>query len=90
MLRRLLIVALPALVCANAHAEQPGADVATFKAYVQALRPDAEARGIARATFDLAFAGLTSDERVAATTRRQPEYNSAVPPRSHPAHPPLH
>ncbi len=77
MLRRLLIVALPALVCANANA-QPGADAATFKAYVQALRPDAAARGITRETFDAAFAGLTADERVAATTRRQPEYNSAV------------
>jgi lytic murein transglycosylase len=77
VLRRLLIVALPALVCANAHA-QPGADAAMFKAYVQALRPDAAARGITRETFDAAFAGLTADERVAATTRRQPEYNSAV------------
>ena len=76
-LSRLALIAVLALVGARAHA-QSGADPAKFKAYVQALRPDAEARGITRATFDAAFAGLTLDQRVAAATRRQPEYNSAV------------
>src|SRR6202008_4810078 len=41
-------------------------------------RREAEKRGIARSTLDAAFAGLTPDARVAAVTRRQPEYNSPV------------
>ena len=78
-LSRLTLVAVLALACARAHAqEQPDAGTETFRAYVQALRPEAAARGITRQTFDSAFAGLTADQRVAATTRRQPEYNSAV------------
>ncbi len=36
--------------------------------------PLAEAQGISRATFDLAFRGITPDSRVAALTKRQPEY----------------
>src|SRR5262249_22564057 len=40
--------------------------------------PDAKASGITRATFDLAFAGLTPDERVIALTHRQPEYGKPI------------
>jgi membrane-bound lytic murein transglycosylase B len=43
-----------------------------------AVWPEAQARGISRKTFAQAFAGLTPDPRVAATTRKQPEYNSGV------------
>jgi len=46
--------------------------------FVRALWPDAQAQGISRKIFDQAFAGLTIDARVAAVTRRQPEYNTAV------------
>jgi membrane-bound lytic murein transglycosylase B len=45
-----------------------------FAAFLQELWPDARAKGVSRATFDLAFAGLTPDPRVMAITRRQPEY----------------
>ena len=46
----------------------------TFKAFLEELWPDAQAKGVTRATFDLAFAGVTPDARVMGATRRQPEY----------------
>src|SRR4051812_45383368 len=46
-----------------------------FEKFVAALWPDAQAKGITRATFDKAFAGVTPDPRVIATTKKQPEYN---------------
>ncbi len=45
-----------------------------FAAFLQELWPDAQAKGVTRATFDLAFAGVTPDPRVMAITQRQPEY----------------
>ncbi len=48
------------------------------KLFLDALWPDAAARGITRKTFDAALSGFTLDQRVIATTTRQPEYNSAV------------
>jgi membrane-bound lytic murein transglycosylase B len=44
-----------------------------FKAFLEELWPDAQAKGITRATFDLAFAGITPDPRIMGATRRQPE-----------------
>ncbi len=46
----------------------------SFTAFLTALWPDAEKAGITRATFDLAFSGLTPDAGVIAARRRQPEY----------------
>jgi membrane-bound lytic murein transglycosylase B len=55
--------------CAPAHAQdQP------FAAFVAKLWPDAQAKAITRATFDLALRGVTPDKRVIAATKRQPEY----------------
>ncbi len=51
---------------------------ANFDAFLQELWPDAQARGISRATFDKAFAGLAPDPRVIAATQRQPEYGRPV------------
>ncbi len=51
---------------------------ANFNALMTELWPDARAKGITRANFDLAFAGLTPDPRVLAATRRQPEYGKPV------------
>ncbi len=48
------------------------------KPFLDALWPDAAMRGITRKTFDAAFAGFTPDQRVIATTTRQPEYGTAV------------
>ena len=53
--------------------ETPAAP-ANFDAFLAELWPDARSRGISRATFDQAFAGLTPDPRVIAATKRQPEY----------------
>jgi membrane-bound lytic murein transglycosylase B len=60
-------------VCAPARAqEQP------FAAFVAELWPDAQAKGITRANFDLALNGVTPDPRVIAATKRQPEYGKPV------------
>jgi lytic murein transglycosylase len=67
-----LLFAPPALA-----QEQPKAP-ADFGRFLKLLWPDASERGITRKTFDAAFAGLTPDPRVIATTVRQPEYGTAV------------
>jgi len=46
----------------------------SFAAFLDALWIDAKAKGITRATFDLAFNGITPDERVSKAIKRQPEY----------------
>ena len=46
----------------------------TFQQFLDELWPDAKAKGITRATFDVAFKGVTPDERVVAATKKQPEY----------------
>jgi membrane-bound lytic murein transglycosylase B len=61
-----------------ADAQGPREAGASFAQLLDTLRPEAEKRGISRKTLDAAFAGLTIDPRVAAVTKRQPEYNSAV------------
>ena len=50
----------------------------SFAAFQAALWPDAKAKGITRANFDLALRGVTPDPRVIAATRRQPEYGRPV------------
>jgi len=50
----------------------------SFAALVASLWPDAQARGISRKVFNLAFAGLAPDPRVAALTTRQLEYGTPV------------
>jgi membrane-bound lytic murein transglycosylase B len=64
-------------LCGNAYAQQPKTP-SSFEPLLQTLWPDAQARGISRKVFDLAFAGLTPDPRVAATTVRQPEYGTPI------------
>ena len=53
-------------------------DAGSFDAFLQELWPDAEARGVKRSTFELAFARLSPDPRVILATRRQPEYGKPV------------
>src|SRR3569833_3016983 len=60
-----------------AHA-QKAADDPSFAAFVKALWPDAQAKGVTRATFDTAMAGVAPDKRVIAATQRQPEYGKPV------------
>lgn len=71
---RAFVILLLALTCAPlAYAQdQP------FAAFVRDLWPDAQAKGITRATFDKAMEGVTPDSRVVAATKRQPEYGKPV------------
>ena len=77
-LLRLALIALVAACAMRADAQQrPGAP-ASFETLRQSLWPDASHQGISRKIFESALAGLTPDQRVIATTMRQPEYNSPV------------
>jgi len=67
--RLLAAIAVVLALLAPARAQQK-----TFAAFVAALWPDAQAKDISRATFDLAMRGVTPDPRVIAATQRQPEY----------------
>jgi peptidoglycan lytic transglycosylase B len=46
----------------------------SFSQFEAKLWPDAQKKGVTRATFDLAMHGVTPDPRVIAATKRQPEY----------------
>jgi membrane-bound lytic murein transglycosylase B len=70
MLRRSFLVLALAFASARANCEA----AASFPAFLDALWRDAAARGITRATFDAAFAGVTPDAAVLAAMQRQPEY----------------
>lgn len=54
------------------------AQAQAFSAFVNELWADAQAKGVTRATFDLAMQGVTPDPRVIAATRKQPEYGKPV------------
>jgi lytic murein transglycosylase len=69
MVARFLCIALLVLSCAGARAQEQ-----SFAGFMQELWPDAQAKGVTRATFDLALRGVTPDARVIAATKRQPEY----------------
>ena len=47
---------------------------ATFREFIDTLWPLAEERGVSRATFDHAFAGVSFDPKVAASAQSQPEF----------------
>lgn len=72
MVLRWVSIMLLTVLLASAAQAQPGA--ADFHAFLDKLWIDAKAQGVSRATFDLAFAGVTPNPRVMAVTRRQPEY----------------
>src|SRR5437764_11330684 len=76
--RFLVGLALFVALCAQARARDKPKTPESFAPLIASLWPDAQSRGISRKTFDLAFAGLTSDPRVAAATTRQPEYGTPV------------
>jgi lytic murein transglycosylase len=46
----------------------------TFREFIDALWPLAEERGVSRATFDTAFAGVVFDPKVLASAAAQPEF----------------
>ena len=72
--RRAMLTMVLVVLCTPALAQTQQ----SFAAFAGALWPDAQAKGITRATFDLALKGVTPDPRVIAATRRQPEYGKPV------------
>ncbi len=74
------ILALPALALAQSALTTPAQAQAVhtrgldFDQFVTELWKDAQAKGITRTTFAKAFADVTPDARVIATTKKQPEY----------------
>jgi lytic murein transglycosylase len=80
ILRTLSVLALAAVVGSFPARAAPPSEpsAANFDAFREQLWPDAQAKGITRATFDAAFAGITPDPRVIAATKRQPEYGKPV------------
>jgi membrane-bound lytic murein transglycosylase B len=51
---------------------------AAFSAYLESLRPQAERRGVSRATFDRALSGITPDQEVIRLTQRQAEFSRPI------------
>src|SRR4051812_39136449 len=78
MLRFLVGLGLFAVLCAQAYAQDKRRAPASFAPFLASLWPDAQARGVTRGTFDLAFAAFIPDPRVTALTTRQPEYGAPV------------
>ena len=83
-LRRLALVALAAaLFAAPATAKikvrpRPPSESAAFARFVESLRPEAEADGVSRKTFDEAFRGVTFNPKIIAFTVAQPEFAKPI------------
>ena len=76
MLPRALPIAALALALAIGPAS--GQSTEAFDSFLSGLWKDAAAQGISRATFDLAFAGVTPDARVLGAMQHAPEYGKPV------------
>src|SRR6202451_3089121 len=66
--------AVPIVALVLAIVQASSQPVETFDAFLTGLWKDAAAQGISRATFDLAFAGVTPDARVLGAMQHAPEY----------------
>src|SRR6476660_4141241 len=75
MILRALALVVFVMLAGAAAAQQPAPRDPAFEKFLAELWKDAQVKGITRATFDKAFAGVAPDPRVIATTTRQPEYN---------------
>jgi membrane-bound lytic murein transglycosylase B len=69
---------LPILALLTTLGQAAGQPAESFDSFVTALRSDATARGISRATFDAGMAGVTPDTAVIAAMRREPEYGKPL------------
>jgi lytic murein transglycosylase len=79
MVFRVVIAVAIALGCLTGSAwAQEKTQEQSFAAFVAKLWPEAQAKGITRANFDLALHALIPDPRVIAATKRQPEYGKPV------------
>jgi lytic murein transglycosylase len=77
--RKVVTAAMAKKAAAATAAKRAAAEAArktdvAFRAFVDELWPLAEARGVKRATFDAAFAGVTFDPRIVAHTTTQAEF----------------
>ena len=70
MWRRVVLGLVLLLASAAANGETGN----SFAVFLEGLWPDAANKGITRATFDMAFAGMTADAGVLAAMHREPEY----------------
>ena len=76
---RIPLILLVAILLWTLGSGTRGANAASdFEAFLDELWPQAQSRGVTRATFDLAFAGLAPDPGVLAATRSQPEYSKSM------------
>ncbi|MBE7204310.1 MAG: lytic murein transglycosylase, partial [Parafilimonas terrae] len=76
--RRTVLAAL-CLLAGPARAVEARSSDPGFRAFLDALRPDASARGVSDRTFDAAFRGITGpDAGILARTRRQSEFTRPV------------
>lgn len=73
--RRTLLGAVSTLALKVGAIAEP---VEPFDHFLAQLRADAASRGVTRATFDAAFAGVTPDPAVMAAMRREPEYGKPM------------
>lgn len=71
-----LIVASAGGIAAPTGAAAPAQ--ASFAAFVEGLWPEAQGRGVSRATFDTAFRGVAPDPKIAGLTRRQSEFSRPI------------
>ncbi|SFL67992.1 lytic murein transglycosylase [Methylobacterium pseudosasicola] len=73
--RRAVLAAALCLFPAVARAAKPSTADGPFQAFIAALRPDAEARGVSAETFAAAFRGITApDAGILARTKQQNEF----------------
>jgi membrane-bound lytic murein transglycosylase B len=73
MILRALALLVVLTAAAQAQPQRPATPDPGFQKFIAALWKDAQAKGITRQTFNIAFAGVTPDPRVVAATKRQPE-----------------
>jgi membrane-bound lytic murein transglycosylase B len=78
LIARLWLILALAVVPDVARAAGDSATTGGFQSFVEDLWPQVQSRGVSRATFEAAFAGLVPDPRIIAATRRQPEYGKPL------------
>src|SRR5690242_9588495 len=54
------------------------AEKGDFRGFIESLWPEAQSRGISRATFETAFRGVALDPKVVGLTRKQSEFNQPI------------
>jgi lytic murein transglycosylase len=65
------------LLCAGA-APASAQDNGEFRRFVESVWPEAQARGVSRATFDNAFRGVAPDPKIVALTKTQSEFGRPI------------